>query len=437
MSAKVNSINELEEQFEKALSLNNVSSSQSISTYKKIINNNENYSDSENLNLLKEKSIYELAELYSKQGLSSELQELLLSIRPFFLKISKAKTGKIMRTIIDKLGKIKNVNYKLLIVVCLECINWCKIEKRIFLKQQIECRLCEYYLLNLDYQLALKLCNKLLLNVKKLDDKHLLVEIHLIESRIHHSLHNIAKSKAALTACRAAANSIYIGPLLQSQIDMQAGSISSEEKDYKTSYSYFYEAFEGFDGLKLNEKALLALKYMLLSKIMNDQPNDVKAVISSKLVIKYSSSTINNLSINIMKDIAISYQKRSLKQFEIIINKKENLNEINNDLVIKNKLNELKNKLLEQNLLRLLEPFEIVEISHIANLIKLPINTIQNKLSQMILDSKFNGILDQGTGSIKVFQQIPKTTIYDNAIDTIQVLNDAVDQLFDKAKLLD
>ena len=51
------------------------------------------------------------------------------------------------------------------------------------------------------------------------------------------SLRNISKSKAA-------ANSIYIEPLLQSEIDMQAGSISSEERDDKTSYSYFYEAFK-------------------------------------------------------------------------------------------------------------------------------------------------------------------------------------------------
>merc|ERR1712244_123797 len=107
---------------------------------------------------------------------------------------------------------------------------------------------------------------------------------------------------------------------------------------------------------------------------------------------------------------------------------------IDNDLVIKNKLNELKNKLLQQNLLRLLEPFEKVRIEHIAKLIKLPIGTIQNKLSQMILDKKFNGILDQGTGAIIVFDEEEKNSIYGNATQTIQELNSAVDKLFDKAK---
>merc|ERR1719411_25946 len=347
-----------------------------------------------------------------------------MSLRPlFFLQISKAKTGKIMRSLIEKMAQFNN--FKLLITLCTDCIAWCKSENRLFLRQQIECKLCEYYLSDFQYQAALKLLNRLIASVKKLDDKHLLVSVHLIESKIHHSLQNIAKAKAALTACRAAANSIYIGPLLQSEIDLQAGSIASEEGDYKTAYSYFYEAFEGFDGLK-DKRAPKALKYMLLSKIMNDKPNDVKAVISVKLALKYQSKAIS-----IMQDIAISYQQRSLSQFEQIIN--EQSAALQSDLVIKNKLNELKNKLLEQNLLRLLEPFEKVQIEHIA----LPINTIQSKLSQMILDKKFNGILDQGTGAIIVFDEEPTNNIYQNAIASIGELSGAVDKLFDKAALLD
>eukprot|EP00483_Globobulimina_turgida_P012510 UN12533 len=170
---------------------------------------------------------------------------------------------------------------------------------------------------------------------------------------------------------------------------------------------------------------------MLLSKIMNDQANEVKSVICGKLALKYQSKEVS-----VMQEIANSYEKRSLQAFERIIN--ENINQtLQQDLVIKNKLNELKNKLLQQNLLRLLEPFEKVQIKHIANLIHLPIHAIQNKLSQMILDKTFNGILDQGTGAIIVFDNEPQTTIYNNAIQTIDVLNDAVDQLFIKAKLLD
>ena len=105
-----------------------------------------------------------------------------------------------------------------------ECIEWAKEEKRTFLRQSLESRLVGLYFETERYQEALALGSALLKELKRLDDKNLLVEVQLLESKTYHALGNIPKARAALTSARTTANSIYVPPRVQAQLDLQVSA---------------------------------------------------------------------------------------------------------------------------------------------------------------------------------------------------------------------
>ena len=79
---------------------------------------------------------------------------------------------------------------------------------------------------------------------------------------------------------------------MQAEIDTQSGTLHAGEKDYKTAYSYFFEAFEQSSALD-DPKAVFALKYMLLCKIMLHVAEEVPALIASKAGLKYAGWSPN------------------------------------------------------------------------------------------------------------------------------------------------
>jgi len=375
---------------------------------------------------LAEASIYQLGRLYAKGGRFKSLAELLEKIRPFFESVAKAKTAKIVRTIIDLMAQIEGGDARTtLIQLCTDSIEWCKREKRAFLRQRVEFRLAGLFLDAADYNASMKLINPLLREVKRIDDKALLVEVQLLEARVHNALRNLPKTRAALTSARTTANAIYVPPLLQAEIDMMAGILHADEKDYKTAYSYFYEAFEGFHTMD-DPRAVRNLKYMLLCKVMTSDAADVQAIVNNKTAQRYHGDDIEA-----MRAVAQAHHERSLQSFSVATTTYQS--QLGDDPIIEAHLSDLYDTLLQQNLCRLLEPFSRVEISHIARLIDLPQQVVENKLSQMILDKQFNGILDQGAGCLVVFADKPPDKVYPNALEVVDSMGTVVDSLFEKA----
>lgn len=233
-------------------------------------------------------------------------------ILPMYIDMPKSKTAKIIRTLFDMCIKFPGRNREQpLVELSKHVIEWCEQQSRSFLRMKIENKLADLYFKQKKYQDALALLGKLLHELKKKDDKQLIVESQLVESKVYHALENLPKSKAALTAVKTTANSIYVVPLLQAEIDMMSGLVSADEKDYATSYSYFYETFEGYRSMNELTLAGHAFKFMLFSKIMNKCPDDCLNLINSSVSLKFQ-----NRDVEAMKAVAQASKQQNLLMFE-------------------------------------------------------------------------------------------------------------------------
>jgi 26S proteasome regulatory subunit N6 len=304
------------ESLSRALDIKDTDPAEAISILRQII---ENPSSSSEAIRIKEQAISNLSDLLTQEKRGEELRSLLTLLRPFFLLIPKAKTAKIVRGILDAVAKIPGTS-DLQISLCREMVEWTRLEKRTFLRQRVEARLAALLMETKEYTEALTLISGLVKEVRRLDDKLLLVDIDLLESKLHFSLRNLPKAKAALTAARTAANAIYVPPAQQGTIDLQSGILHAEEKDYKTGFSYFFEAFEAFNALE-DPRAVFSLKYMLLCKIM---VNDA------------------------MKAVADAHSKHSLKDFEDAL--KTYQAQLEEDPIVHRHLSSFYDTLLEHNL---------------------------------------------------------------------------------------
>ncbi|XP_072179050.1 26S proteasome non-ATPase regulatory subunit 11B-like [Diadema setosum] len=417
----------MEDEFQKAVTLVSSDEIAARALFHSIVKQDVPAADEEGVRV-KEQSILELGKLLAKSKQADELGGLIKFTRPFLVMVSKAKAAKLVRALVD-LFLDMNAGTGEEIELCQECIQWATTEKRVFLRQALEARLIALYFDNKKYTDALTVGSRLLKELKKLDDKALLVEVQLLESKVYHALSNLPKARAALTSARTTANAIYCPPKLQAALDMQSGVLhAADERDFKTAFSYFYEAFEGYDSID-NPKAIDALKYMLLSKIMLNSADDVQSIVSGKLALRHAGPSVEAL-----KSIANASKNRSLSEFQATLQKYPK--ELQEDPIINAHLASLYDNLLELNLCRIIEPFSRVQVSHVAGIIKLPLDVVERKLSQMILDKKFHGILDQGEGVLIVFEEPVVDRTYDMALETISNMGKVVDALYQKTKKL-
>ncbi|KAI9737382.1 MAG: 26S proteasome regulatory subunit rpn6 [Cirrosporium novae-zelandiae] len=415
-------------QIEEAQKLAKESPSKSEAIYKDILSRKPGQTEAALQNY--ESALIGLGEIYRDGKRPQELAELVNTSRATLSSFAKAKTAKLVRQLLDLFQSIPNTT-DLQIASTKSCIKWAISERRSFLRQNLETRLVTLYMSKHDYYSALTLINSLLRELKRLDDKLVLVEVQLLESRVYHALGNQSKARAALTSARTSAASVYTPPLLQAGLDLQSGMLHAEDRDFNTAYSYFIEALEGYSSQDNTPLATSALQYMLLCKIMLNLPSDVTSLMTSKPALKYAGPNLDS-----MKAVARAHSNRSLEEYENALASYKN--QLGADSFIRSHLRRLYDSMLEQNLVKVIEPFSRVEISHVAKMVGLDEVQVERKLSQMILDKVIVGVLDQGAGCLIVYEEAERDKGYDAALDTIERLSNVVDLLYaNQASLLE
>lgn len=250
------------------------------------------------------------------------LAEFVRSLASLWKVFPRAKTAKIINCLMDlfeeaSLSSVTETDSPILIEIelCKELLVWSENEKRNFLKQSLETRLISLYHRTGQYTESLELISQVLRQLKRLDDKTALIEVHLLESRVYYALKNVAKARAALTTARTYANSMYTPPLIQAALDMQAGILHAEEFDFKTAYSYFIESLDNYVNAHLNPRGIKSFKYLLLCKIMLSLPEEVESIVAGKLGQHYAM----NRNFEAMMEVAKSCTEKSLKSFEKVL----------------------------------------------------------------------------------------------------------------------
>lgn len=378
--------------------------------------------------IVQEKAAMKAGDIYAMLKRPDELAALLVSVRPFFSFMSKPRAAKLVTRLFDKLAAagaaVSELQRR-----CEDMLVWSKQEKLSHLHQRLQLRLAGVYHQGRDATRAIQLINILLRDVRRADDIAMLVEVHLLESNVYHSIRNQSKARAALVAARTSANAIYCPPLQQAEIDMQSGVLCAEEMDFKTGFSYLYEAFEGYHGLgDHSRQAREALRAALLMKVASGSIDELRSLLAAKSVQQYTGDDVDAI-----KAVADAVKGRDVHRFNAVLAKHgQGGSGALADAFTARHLEHLYEKLLEDHLTRLVAPYRRVQIDFLADAVRLPAREVESRLSQMILDKKLSGIVDQQYMCLVLHEEQHPVDMYREALATIEQLDTLVTALFDK-----
>ncbi|CAI5444608.1 unnamed protein product [Caenorhabditis angaria] len=354
------------------------------------------------------------------------IQTLMTSIKSFYEVLGKARASKLIRELVELClsidqGKAEKIK------VLTDCIEWATSNHREFLRRNMQARLVRLYNEVGEYTEAQKLAHTLISELKKLEDRELLMEVALEESKSSFYLKNFAKAKCSLVLAKTSANAAYVTPQLQAAIDLQSGILySAEEKDFKTSYSYFYEAFEGFNQMNDKKNSMKSLKYMILCKIMLNETEQIEGMMATK-----EFQSVKGKPIEAIRAMADAFKKRCLKSFQEALTKYKE--ELVGDRVVSVHSISLEENMLQKEISRVVEPYSEIELSFVARKIGMTEPPIERAIAKMILDRKLLGCIDQRSGTVIIYPPATSNRPFIRAMTTIKEITKSVDASYQKA----
>ncbi|KAG1777973.1 hypothetical protein EV702DRAFT_968902, partial [Suillus placidus] len=174
------------------------------------------------------------------------------------------------------------------------------------------------------------------------------------------------------------------------KLGLQSDVLHAEDKDYTTAYSYFYKTFE-----KMSSQTA-ALKHMLSFGVMLNMLREIES----------------------MRAIALLHQKFRIGTWWILQRPcgitdmacYDNsltchcYTELSSNPTIRSHLAALYDTLFQQDLMRIVEPYSVVEVDHVAKHVGQGRQDLMSyfRLSQMILDKVFHGVLEEETATLSI-----------------------------------
>lgn len=198
--------------------------------------------------VIQENAILLLCELYCRLRTPDSIASLLSLTLPILGTLTPSKCGRIVRNIFEA-AEAAGMSPDMQARMCEASTEWARTHRRLFLRQRLDLRRATLLIDAKDFHRALRLIRQLQSEASRADDRILATEVHILAARAWHTLGNRSRAMSAAVAARTAAAGVFLPPQLAAELEHMAAVVNASEDDFVTAASYWFEAFQAFDGL--------------------------------------------------------------------------------------------------------------------------------------------------------------------------------------------